>query len=277
VPDFADPLSLALIALVGLMGGLLGGLLGVGGSVVMIPGLTLVLGYNQHLYQAAAMAANVAVAVPAAIRHRQGGAMHAPTLAWMAPAAVVCVLLGVWISNRPIFAGSDGGLWLGRLLAVSLIYVIYANIRRLRGPRPNPDPWAVDPPQPRLRRTGVGAGMGLPAGLLGTGGGTVAVPLQQVALKLPLRSAIANSSAIICLSAAIGAVYKNYSLPLHDHGAGDGLIVAGLLAPTALIGGKLGAGLTYKLPIRQVRLAFIGLMLVAAWKMAALPLPFGGP
>jgi uncharacterized membrane protein YfcA len=272
----ADPWALTAIAFIGLLAGTLGGMLGVGGSIVMIPGLTLVLGYDQHLYQAAAMIANVAVSIPAAIRHQQAGALDRPTLTWMGPAAVLAALIGVWLSNRALFAGVEGGLWLGRLLAVFLAYVIYVNVKRLRDGRPEttniPDHLAAA----RTRRTGVGSVMGLIAGLLGVGGGAIAVPLQQVVLKLPLRSAIGNSSAIICLSAALGAIYKNATLGYHGTTPLAGLALAGLLVPTAWIGGGFGATLTHRLPMRQVRIAFVILLIVAAWKMAAVPMPWGG-
>ena len=68
-----DPVVIAAVLATGLIAGVLGGMLGVGGSVIMIPGLTLVLGYDQHLYQASAMVANVAGAVPAALRHHRAG------------------------------------------------------------------------------------------------------------------------------------------------------------------------------------------------------------
>ena len=68
------------IAAIGLMAGTLGGLLGVGGSVIMIPALTAIFGPEQHLYQAAAMAVNVGVAVPAAWRHHGAGAARRDVL-----------------------------------------------------------------------------------------------------------------------------------------------------------------------------------------------------
>jgi uncharacterized membrane protein YfcA len=267
--------TVAVIAGVGLIAGLGGGLLGIGGSIIIIPGLTLAFGYDQHLYQASAMIANVAVSVPAAFAHRRAGAMHGPTLKWMAPAAMVCVLIGVWLSN--LFEGEAASLWLSRTLAVFLAYVIYVNLRRLVGGRRETPEAADTIPAPRTRRTAVGSAMGLLAGLLGIGGGALAVPMQQVALKLPLKSAIANSSAIICLSAAIGAIYKNASLAQHGVRPVEGLLLAAVLVPTAWLGGGLGARLTHTLPLGYVRLAFLVLLTVAAWKMAALPLPLSGP
>ncbi|MEM6854651.1 MAG: sulfite exporter TauE/SafE family protein [Planctomycetota bacterium] len=291
-------IELLQVAVLGLVAGTLGGMLGVGGSTVMIPGLVFILGRptgtEQHLYQASAMIANVAVSVPAALRHRKAGAMTPAALRWMLPAALVCVVIGVALSNLPIFAGPDGGIWLGRLLAVFLVYVIYANVRKLITSKNSRDltgpgaaanapvktnETATDTPTQATPARGlvVGSLMGTTAGLLGIGGGAVATPLQQTLMKLPLRSCIANSSAIICVSAAVGAVYKNLSLSSQPVPAGvepftwvQGLTLGLLLAPTAFVGGRLGATLTHRLPLRTIRVAFIVLMVVACWKMAAL-------
>jgi len=283
---YAIPELLAIAGL-GLAAGTLGGMLGVGGSVLMIPGLVFILGrptgVEQHLYQAAAMIANVAVSVPAALRHRRAGAMTPAALRWMLPAALGCVVLGVWLSNLPVFAGQDGGTWLGRLLAVFLVYVIVVNVQKLRQPSASPSTGPSNTedlsgatPQRGLT---VGAVMGTLAGLLGIGGGAVAVPLQQTLMRLPLRRCIANSSAVICVSAAVGAIYKNATLarwPVPDGAEpitwGQGITLALLLAPTAWAGGRLGASLTHRLPLRAIRGAFVALMVVAAWKMADLPI-----
>lgn len=275
-----DPVMFVLILLLGLLAGTLGGMLGVGGSVVMIPGLAILFSLNksaepnQHLFQASAMIVNVVVSVPAMLRHRKAGALVSDALIWMLPAALVFILVGVWVSNLPVFEGAAGGRWLGRLLAVFLVYVIAVNIRKLRtkASAEHVDGRLVTP----ARGLTVGAVMGTIAGLLGIGGGAIAVPLQQLLMKLPLRNCIGNSSAIICISAGVGAIYKNVTLAQHmpvDGPAGwrISLLIALLLAPTAWFGSRLGAGLTHSLPLRQVRAAFIILMAVAAWKMAALP------
>ena len=282
---FNDPVIFVLILLLGLLAGMLGGMLGVGGSVVMIPGLAILFSMsksvepNQHLFQASAMVVNVVVAIPAMLRHRKAGALVGDALVWMLPAALVFILIGVWVSNLPVFEGADGGRWLGRLLAVFLVYVIVVNIRKLRA-KSQADKLEDRKITP-VRGLGVGAVMGTIAGLLGIGGGAIAVPLQQVWMKMPLRNCIGNSSAIICISATIGAIYKNATLAQHATEASPinwkvSLLIAAMLAPTAWVGSRIGAGLTHRLPLRQVRIAFILLMSVAAWKMAGLPLGFGG-
>jgi len=237
--------------------------------VIMIPGLTIVLGHDQHLYQASAMLANVAVSVPAAIRHHRAGAMMGDALKRILPWALASVIVGVAISNVAAFRGSDGGVWLGRVLAAFLVYVIYTNVRRLLS---NKGEQATGELRLSTGRCAiVGGAMGSTAGLLGIGGGAIAVPLQQVLLRMPLRNAIATSSTMICITAAVGAAYKIGTLSQHGHTWTTGVTTALLLVPTAWLGGRLGASLTHKLPLRQVRAAFILLMIVAMFKMAALP------
>lgn len=259
--------NMGIIALIGLAAGLLGGLLGIGGSIVMIPTLSYVFGYDQHLYQAAAMIANVAVSLPAARRHHKAGAVDWKVVRYMVPAAVAFALVGVFVSNLAIFSGKDGGLWLGRLLAMFQVYVIGMNVAKMFQKKKDFD---LEDARTSKGSCGIlGSIMGFTAGLLGIGGGAIAVPMQQVMLRLPLRVCIANSSTVIVVSAALGSIYKIATLGEHGHPWTMGLYVGCLLAPGAFLGGRIGADLTHKLPLSVVRIAFILLMIVAAWKMAA--------
>ena len=151
-----------------------------------------------------------------------------------------------------------------------MVYVIYVNIKKLFSkPRPvdeEPDLSGVTV----ARTTTVGGVMGFVAGLFGIGGGAVATPLQQVILRLRLRNCIANSAAVICITAGVGAIYKMATLGAHGLRWQDGLIVAGLLIPTAMLGGWIGGRLTHVLPVRTVRGVFVVILILAAWKMAAI-------
>ena len=277
-----EPWHYLAIAGLGLAAGLLGGMLGVGGSVIMIPGLVVLFGqgtregfegFNQHVYQASAMVVTVLVSAPAAWRHYRKGAAVPRALRLILPWALAATLAGVWVSNLSIFEDgigeTSGPVMLGRVMAVFLVYVIVENVRKMFRPaRPVDAPVDLTYVTP-VRSSVVGGGMGLVAGLTGLGGGAVAVPLQQVLLKLRLRNCIANSSAMICLTGVVGSIYKHATLGNHGLNASTGFILAGLLAPTAVLGGYLGAGLTHILPVRLVRAVFILLMVVATWKMAA--------
>lgn len=282
MPDPFQPDTLLFIALIGLLAGALGGLLGVGGSVITIPGMAILFGTgeNQHLYQAAAMTANLAVAIPAARRHRKAGALEPRVLRWMLPAALIAIILGVFASNLSVFKDEVGGLWLGRILAVFLAYVVFVNIRKLLHLRAGKPRNHIDNATITHVRSGAAGGvMGLAAGLLGIGGGALAVPLQQMLTKIPLRNAIANSSFVMVFTAGIGAALKLVTLDQHYPTALDAdpawqtaMLLALILAPTAIIGAGLGARLTHSLPVQYVRIAFVLLMIVAAFKMAALPM-----
>jgi len=177
------PLVLCLVSLLGLVAGTLGGLLGVGGSVIMIPGLVWLLGAaggaapgEQHAFQAAAMVANVAVAVPAMLRHRRAGTIDPAAVRGMLPAAAVGIVLGVALSNLPTFRGAEGGQLLARGLAVLLAWVVLVNLHKLwlawRPTKPVVETEG-EPLRGRAAATrfaGVGGLMGVVAGLLGIGG-----------------------------------------------------------------------------------------------------------
>lgn len=285
MPDPFQPDTLLYIALIGLLAGTLGGLLGVGGSVITIPGMAILFGTgeNQHLYQAAAMTANLAVALPAAMRHRKAGALRPAVLKWMLPATIVFIVLGVFASNLSVFSvkqGGDGGVWLGRVLALFMVYVIVVNIRKLlRSKEKKAADWAREPKTTPARCGTVGGIMGFAAGLMGIGGGALAVPLQQTLIKLHFRNAIANSSFVMVFSAGIGAALKLTTLSQQYPTTADAdpawltaVMLALILAPTAIIGAGVGAKLTHTLRPRYVRIAFILMMIAAAYKMAAIPM-----
>jgi uncharacterized protein len=267
-----EPLYILAVAGLGLFAGIMGGMLGVGGSSLMIPGLVILFGRPyQHVYQAAAMIANVAVALPASLRHKKAGYLIPRVLRYLIPAGVICVMAGVAVSNLSFFSDKIGSIRLGRVLAVFLIYTAVNDLLKLRGDTKEHN--AVPDDSPHItpaRSTCIGGAMGFLGGLLGVGGGVIAVPLQQIWMKIPLKLAIANSAAAMILTAAVGAAYKNATVYQHQAPWYGGLLLAAVLVPTAWIGGKIGAVLTHRLPVRQVRIAFILLMLFSAWKMAAI-------
>jgi len=254
---------------IGLAAGLLGGLLGIGGSIVMSPLLGVVFhdetASMQHLFQGSAMAVNVVVSAPAAIRHRKAGTVRMDVVRVMLPAVVVTIILGVMVSNN------TSGLLLRQMFAVFLLYVSLINIikvfRKIKELHGVPD--RATP----LRTGSIGSLMGFVAGLLGIGGGVLAVPLMQTVARLPLRQCIGTSSAIMALASIVGASFKISTLGSvkeGDFSPMDALVIAVILTPTAFIGGWFGATLTHKLPLEWVRAVFAAALLVASWRMSGL-------
>lgn len=251
------------LLLTGLTAGVLGGLLGIGGSIIMIPAMAMLFARkdwsDQHLIQAAAMLVNVAVAVPAARKHYKMGAFRADLFRAMLPATMLFIIVGVLVSDQ-----LDSG-WLRRLFAIFLVYVSVTSVAKaLRKRQPHePDNERVT----RLRGGFVGAVMGFLSGLLGIGGGGIAVPLAHVVCKLRLKNCIAVSSMVMCLTAGVGAALKVALLPGHGHSIVEPFVLFLCLAPTAIVGSVIGASLTHRIPANALRLVFGAIMLVVATRM----------
>jgi uncharacterized membrane protein YfcA len=257
------PTELVTLLGVGLLAGGLGGLLGIGGSIVMIPVLTLLFRHDQHLSQAAAMIVNVFVSVPAVLRHQRANAVPWGFVWRMLPAGLICIVLGVEMSN--VLDGQS----LMRIFGLFLIYVIFVGVRKLITGQTathhgHEHSW--------WRATLVGGITGFAAGLLGIGGGIIAVPLLQRVTDLPLRRCISASAAMMCVTATVGAIRKNLTLSQLTDAAGnaldvhESLAIAACLAPTAIIGGLLGASLTHVLPLKWINIVLLILLAAASAK-----------
>jgi len=251
----------------GVFAGLLGGLLGIGGSIVMIPALTLLLEKDYHLAQATAMIVNVFVAIPAVMRHGRSGSVRWDVVRMLLPFGLVAILIGVAVSNEL------PSLVLERFFGVFLIYIIGVNVRKLLTRR-NID--EVAPDHVSWWRSGiVGSITCFFAGLLGIGGGIIAVPLLQRIASLPLRQCIGTSSALMCITAVFGATAKNLMLSRTMDGAvtplDAGALALGLI-PFAIVCSYLGAMLTHRLPLMWVRIVFIVLLSLACLKFLGVPI-----
>ena len=264
--------QITLVALIGLCGGLLGGLLGLGGSVFIIPALTLALGTNQHLYQASALIVNVFVAMAATARHRGRGTIRADIVPAMVASSTTAAILGVLVSNmlepRPLAA----------VFGLFLCYAAVAELVSLYRRTTDGEPPPIGPQRWRLGLA-IGFAGGFASGLLGIGGGAVMVPLLRKFAKLPVRQAVASSATAMVFACCIGAVSKNLSVSELTDASGApltlaaSLTLAALLSPTATLGGHFGASLVYRLPTRVIRFVLSGLLAFAGVRM----LLTGGP
>ena len=258
--------EIAILIGIGLFAGVAGGLLGIGGSIVMIPALTVILGPAQHLYQAAAMIVNFFVVVPAVYQHRRARAIDYATVGRIAPLAILGVISGVLLSELPIFTGANEA-YLRGLFGLFLFFVAATDLYRLARP-----PVTIQASADRPR---IGWGMalmialptGLVGGLLGVGGGIVAVPLQRRLLKIPTRIAIANSAATIIAVSMVGAPLKNYRLITgHDYTT-ESFKLAAILIPTAIVGSLIGARLTHRVPVKLLKGAFALVLILASIRL----------
>lgn len=261
-----DPASILILLCVGLSAGIVGGMIGIGGSIIIIPAMVILFHDrpwdDQHLYQAAAMIVNVTVAVPATIRHFKARAIPMDLFRIMLPATAIAIVFGVLLSNQ------IGHSRLRALFAVFLLYIVFDTLRRIVARRADHEALSSRVTAPR--GIFVGSVMGALSGLLGIGGGAIAVPLAHTVCRLPLRQCIAVSAAVMCLTAGVGAAIKVATLPRFGREPLEAIGLALVLAPTALLGGFIGAGLTHRLPIQTVRIFFAAVMFVAALRMGGI-------
>jgi uncharacterized membrane protein YfcA len=262
-----NPSDLLWSAGIGLLAGLIGGLAGIGGSMVMIPGLFLVFGDDQghtrqHVYMAAAMVVNVIVSLPATYQHWRAGAMRADLARWLVPTMTAMMVVGVLASNR--FDGAALRVMLAGFIA------LYCTVNIARALRPIPDDERLPERGGPGLLAGIGIATGFVGGLLGIGGGVVMVPALQLLGRVRLRHAIATSALVMCITAAVGASLKLWTLPGHGHTAGEAGWLVLAMSPGAIAGATAGAALVHALPIRVVRVVISVLLIVAAAKLAGL-------
>lgn len=263
-----------LLAIAGLLAGLLGGLLGLGGSSILLPAMVLILGsvdaagHEQiHQYMAAAMIVNFLLIWPSVFAHLRNKAVWASVWIYLSVAALVGIIIGVQASY--LFKG-DAAMYLRWSVGGFFVYVALHNLYRLTHKRKLDGLSRNEAEnQPAWRKILVGLPMGIVAGLLGIGGGSLAVPGQQIVLKMPLRNSIATSAATIATISWLGAILKNAQISQHGGTIAESFRLTLWLAPTAMIGSWIGGHLTHTLPLRVVRIVFLVLLVAAAWKMFA--------
>ncbi|MDI9404633.1 MAG: sulfite exporter TauE/SafE family protein [Limnohabitans sp.] len=270
------PFTILEISAIGLVGGTLGGLLGLGGSVFIIPALTFVFGANHHLYQASALVANVFVAAAATRKHRGRGTIRRDVVPTLATAASLAALVGVFTSNQIPTAGLS--IAFGCFLCYASWNEFYSLARRTPDAAATPDAHA-----PRSIVCLAGVAGGFASGLLGIGGGAIMVPILRKYAKLPLRHAVASSAAAMIIACLIGAIAKNASLASVAEAAtqqltlSKSLSLAAILAPSAMVGGTIGATLVYRLPLGVIRFLLAALLVFAGYRMIATGLRAGQP
>lgn len=251
----------------GLAAGLLGGLAGVGGSMILLPGLhwLKVAGTGietHHLYMAVAMTVNVAVALPAAMKHKLAGAVRQDLLPTLLVWTTLGIIVGVLLSNQ--FTGNWLRIALGFFVAAYCVY----NLVKLAKGESDPALAGRVRGRPEYVKLGLsGLATGLVGGLLGLGGGVLLVPLLQVVCRVPLRQSIATSSSVIWMTAMVGAGLKLLTLSSRGLSAWQALGIAAALIPTAIVGGWLGAKLTHALPLAMVRGLISAILAIAAAKL----------
>jgi hypothetical protein len=227
-------------ALIGLALGTLGG----GGSILTVPVLVYVLGFDPKLAIAMSLPVVGAAALVGVLSHWRAGNVQLQTAAIFGSVAMVGSYTGarasVWFSGR------------AQLLILGTVMVAAAASMLRNAAEAEPRDSA--PPHPALLLA-VGLGVGILTGLIGIGGGFLIVPALVILGRVPMKAAVGTSLLVIALNSASGYLghYGREIVPWGFVVRFTSVAVLGILAGTALV---------HHIPTRQLKRAFALLLVV---------------
>jgi uncharacterized membrane protein YfcA len=224
------------------------GTFGGGGSVLTVPVLVYLLGYDPKVAVPTSLGVVGAASIMGAIGHWRAGRVDARIAVPFGLVAMVGAFTGARVAKY-----LPGALQLTILAIVMLI----AAIRMLR-PQPlrptpalgastdRPDSWVV---RQDIRLAPVGLGVGLLTGIVGVGGGFLIVPALVLWGGLEMPTAVGTSLVLITLNCATGLAGYWGQVPIPW---GETV----LFTIVAVIGAAIGSAIVGGIPQQRLRQAF---------------------
>jgi uncharacterized protein len=232
--------DVAIGAAIGLVSGVLAGSFGVGGGILMTPGIQVLLGAPAIVSLATPLPAIFPTALAGALAYRHRGELDTRAAAWLVGPGLAAAALGAWLTEY-----IDTTLLL-LVTALLLGWQAVAIVRDTHGGGGRDVRVATAP-----ILGGIGAVAGFVSGLLGIGGGLVMVPLLAGWLGMPLKRALGTSLLVIVALVVPGTIV-HATLGHIDLGICLALIVGGVP------GARLGAALALGAKERTLRLVVGG-------------------
>ncbi len=87
-------------AVIGLVGGVSSGLFGVGGGIIMVPGMTFLMKTDIKLAVGTSLAVIIPTAITGVLKHHHLKQVDWQLAAWLAPTAILGGLIGPWLTTR---------------------------------------------------------------------------------------------------------------------------------------------------------------------------------
>ena len=173
------------------------GILGGGGSILTVPIFVYVMGYSAKQAIAMSLVVVGSTSLVGAFRHWRAGNVDVRAALLFGVLAMIGARLGAELSR------SVPGIVQLSLLGVVMLMAATLMLR--------PRAEAKEMPTRRnvvfsvVAIAGVGLGVGVLTGLIGTGGGFLFVPSLVLLARLPMKTAVGTSLLVIALSTAAGA------------------------------------------------------------------------
>lgn len=230
---------------VGILAGFLSGLFGVGGGILIVPGLVLLLPLTQRSAHGTSLAAIVPIAISGVIGYIVDGAID-----WPVAAAIIAGAVGGSV------IGADALHWMPqRWLRMAFIAFLLLTAARMMLTTPvvtgrgEVDAWMI------LGLVLLGVASGTLAGLLGVGGGIVIVPVLVTLFLVP--DAVAKgTSLVVIVPTAVAGTFRNVRNGNADLRVATAVGIAG--AASAFFGAQIATDMT-----ARTSSVLFGLLLVA--------------
>ena len=220
-------IKISTVTLVGLAAGLLSGMFGVGGGILIVPGLVLIAKMDQRIAHGTSLAAVLPISLASLMSYWSQDKVDWSVGFWLALGAITGALLGTKLlhvlPHRTLALGFAG------LLIVTAIRLF---LPLTSGERDPLEIAAV------IGLVAIGVATGILAGLLGVGGGVVMVPAMMMLLTMPSAYAKGTSVAVIIPTALMGT-WRNRTKKNVDMRAAVICGVGGI--PAAVVGGWISA------------------------------------
>lgn len=233
-------------ALVGVAAGLLGGLFGVGGGLIIVPGLVGFAKMERRLAHGTSLAATLPIALASLITYLSHGNVDWAVALFLAIGAVVGAIVGTQLLR----------VIPKTVLVLVFVITVLATATRLLISSDSTGRPELSVAM-ALALVGVGFITGTLAGLLGIGGGVIMVPAMIVGLGMAPVIAKGTSVAVIVPTSIMGTIRNR------KHANADirvAAVVGGFGAVTAVIGGTISD----RLSSQTSNLMFAALLLFVA-------------
>ena len=259
------PMILALMAMGG-VAGFFSGLLGIGGGLILVPGMYFglgALGYDgphlMHLAIGTSLAAIMPTGLSSARAHARRGAVKMDIFKRIAPGTLCGALAGIFIARYAEGAALQAVFGGAVLLVAGLMFIDPKRTQFMAGV----------PGQPWIFMVGVV--IGVLASLMGIAGALLCVPFL-VMCHVPMHSAVGTSSAVgltVSLPAAIGFLLIGLDAATgvpFTFGYINALAFA-LIVPFSIMTAPLGAHVAHRMDVVRLRRVFACFMVLIAARM----------
>jgi len=263
------PLIISLVCL-GAFAGFLAGLLGVGGGIVLVPGLYYIFTYLQpnygfdaahimHICVGTSLAIIVPTGLSSARSHHKKSSVDFDLIRFIGGGIIVGVVCGTWVASF-LDAKSMKIIFASTILALAGMMVLGNTRFKVNAGQATP-----------FKNVIAGYFIGGLSTLIGIGGATLNVPYMSMH-NVPMHRAVGSASAmgvIIAVPASIGFILIGLGLDnLPPFSIGYVSALAWLsITPISVMVAPIGAHVAHKISVKKLKVIFAVFMVLVALNM----------